>query len=220
MINVAGAERVFLMEAMWTWFLPITVKVRQWLEKEAIGQVRLLQSDFGFCGDWQPQGWLLNPQLAGGALLDVGIYTVSLASMVFGKPPARITGMAHLGRTGVDEQSAMILGYDNGQLAVLSCAIRTQTPQQAFIIGTKGSIKIHPPFWRSRTATISIEGEEDRVVEMPLEGNGYNYEAQEVMRCLQAGKLESDVIPLDQTLSIVKTMDEIRAQWGLKYPME
>ena len=220
MISTARGKKLFLMEAMWTRFLPIIAKVREWLEQDLIGPVRLLQADFGFRGEWNPKGRLFNPELAGGALLDVGVYTVALASMVYGQPPARITSLTHLGSTDIDEQSAMLLGYEDGQLAVLSCAIRTQTPQQAVIVGTKGTIRIHSPFWCATTATISIEGKEDETIKIPFECNGFEYEVTEVMRCLQAGKPESDIMPLDESLSIVKTMDEIRAQWGLKYPME
>jgi len=220
MVNVAGTEKLFLMEAMWTRFLPIIVKVREWLANELIGRVRMVTADFGFSADWNPKHRLFNPELGGGALLDVGVYCVSMSSMVFGRPPAKITGMAHMGQTGVDEQSAVILGYDDGQLAVLSCAVRTQTPQQALIVGTKGMIRIHSPFWCATTATISIEGKENETIKMPFESNGFEYEAREVMKCLRTGKLESDIMPLNETLSIMKTMDEIRAQWPLKYPVE
>lgn len=220
MINTARDRKVFLMEAMWTRFLPVIAQVRDWLGREAIGQVRILQADFGFTGDWTPEHRLLNPQLAGGALLDIGVYVVSLASMVFGRPPAKIASLAQMGQTGVDEQAAMIFRYDDGQLAVLSCAVKTQTPQQAVIAGTKGTIKIHSPFWCATTATISIEGKKEQKVKMPHRCNGFEYEAQEVMQCLRAGKLESDCLPLDETLEILKTMDQIRGYWPLKYPME
>jgi len=220
MINVARAEKLLLMEAMWTRFLPIIAKVRKWLKQELIGEVRIFRANFGFRADWIPKHRLFNPELGGGALLDVGVYCVSMSSMVFGQPPEKITGIAHIGQTGVDEQSAMVLGYPKGQLAVLSCAVRTQTPQQATIIGDKGIIRIHSPFWCATTATASIEGKEDQTVKMPHKGNGFEYEAQEVMQCLRAGKLESDIMPLDETLAIMRTMDQIRTQWGLKYPME
>ena len=220
MVNAARDKGLFLMEAMWTRFLPVIAKVRQLLDQEVIGQVRLLQADFGFKGKWNRKSRLFNPELAGGALLDVGVYTVSLASMVFKKPPKEISAMAHIGKTGVDEQSAMLFGYDDGQLAVLHCAVRTETPQQALIIGTKGSIRIYPQFWRAIAATISVEGKKDRVLEIPLDGYGLDHQAREVMRCLSTGKLESDVMPLDESVQIMKTMDEIRAQLQLKYPME
>jgi predicted dehydrogenase len=164
--------------------------------------------------------YFFDPHLGGGILLDGGVYAVSIASMLFGGPPARIASMAHLGETGVDEQSAVIFGYDQGQLAVLYMSFRTSIPPAAKIMGSKGRITIHPPIFKPRQLTISRDGEADEIIEMPLEGNGLNYEAAEVMRCLRAGKLESETMPLDETLEIVRTLDQIRSQWGLKYPME
>jgi len=128
--------------------------------------------------------------------------------------------MAQLGETGVDEQAAIIMGYDEGQLAILYTSIRTDTPAKAILMGAKGQIRIHPPMFRPTKLTLSLIGQQDSVIEMPLEGNGYNYQAAEVMRCLQAGKLESNTMPLDETLAIMKAMDQIRDQWGLEYPME
>ena len=227
-INTVEAEEVialarkngrFLMEAMWTRFLPVVERARRLLAEGAVGEVRMISVDFGFRAPLDPHSRLFDPHLGGGALLDVGVYCVSLASMVFG-PPARIASMAHLGQTGVDEQAAVILGYDGGQLAVLTAAIRTNTPQEALLLGTEGQIRIYSPWWRPTTLTLSIQGQEDEVMHFPFEGNGYNYEIAEVMRCLRAGRSESDVLPLDETMAIMRTMDQIRAQWGLRYPME
>jgi hypothetical protein len=138
--------------------------------------------------------------------------------MILGTPD-RITSMATLGSTGVDEQTAFILGYGQGQLAVLSTAIRTNTPHGAFIIGTDGWIKIHSPWWISDTLTLKTEGEE-QAIDCPYVSNGYNYEAMEVGKCIRAGKLESEIMPLDESLSLMKIMDQIRYQIELKYPME
>lgn len=218
-INLAREKGLFLMEAMWTRFLPAISKTRQLLAEGAIGEVRMIMADFGFRTSFDPQSRLLNPDLGGGALLDVGIYPISLTFMVLG-PPSRVTSMAHIGQTGVDEQAAVILGYDQGQLAALTTAVRTQSAQEATLCGTEGQIRIHSPWWRGTTLTLSIRGREDQVLQFPLEGNGYNYEAAEVMDCLRRGKLESDVMPLHETLAIMKTMDQVRTQWGLKYPME
>ncbi len=219
-IALAREKRLFLMEAMWTRFLPALQQTRQLLAGGAIGDVRMLAADFGFRASFDPQGRLFDPHLGGGALLDVGIYPISLASLVFGAPPARVSSLAHLGQSGVDEQAAMIFGYDQGQLAVLSSATRTNTPQEAVISGTTGQIRIHTPWWKASTLTLSVQGEEDQVLRLPFEGNGYNYEAVEVMDCLRGSKTESDVMPLDETLAIMRTLDQIRAQWGLSYPME
>ncbi len=248
-IDFARERGLFLMEAMWTRFLPAIVQVRRWLAEGVIGEVRLLQADFGFRADWDPEGRLFNPELGGGALLDVGIYPVSFTSMVLGKPE-EIVALAHLGETGVDEQGAFLLGYPEGRLAVLSAALRTQTPTEAVILGTEGQIRLAAPFYRTEQLTLVKPGIADavrqrspgwlieagrmlglnrlwkrggragRTFPFPLQGNGYNYEAAEVMRCLRAGQLESEVMPLDETLSIMETLDEIRARWGLVYPAE
>lgn len=215
MVRAAQSKGVFLMEAMWTRFLPVIVQVRQWLAEGRIGEVRMLTVDFGFRASWDPQGRLLNPALAGGALLDVGIYVAAFASMVFGAPES-VLAAAHLGETGVDEQTAMIFQYAGGQLAQLSCAVRTNTPQQAFIQGSEGSIYV-PDFWHATTATLKVNGQEP--VETTGEA-GYQFEAAEVMDCLAARKTESAVIPLDESVAIARTLETARHQIGLKYPME
>lgn len=219
MIDFAREHKVFLMEAMWTRYMPIFVHLRDLLAQQVIGDVRMIHIDFGFRARFNPEHRLFKPELGGGALLDVGIYPVSLASMVLGQPE-RIASLAHLGETGVDENSAMLFGYPDGALAVLSTAIRTSTPHVAILNGTEGRITIHSRWWIPSRMTVEIFGKEAREIEMPYTGNGYNYEADEVARCLRAGLLESDVMPLDETLAIMRTMDEIRAQWGLKYPVE
>ena len=218
MIALARQKGLFLMEAMWSRYLPALVKTRALIAEGAIGDIRLIQSDFGFRAEVNPNGRLFNLALGGGALLDVGIYPLSLAHMLLGTP-TQITSMASIGTTGVDEQTSFILGFDQGKLAVLSTAIRTSTPQEAYIIGTSGWIKIHSPWWVSEAITLRANGQE-QIISCPKTGNGYNYEAEEVGYCLRAGKLESDLMPLDESLSLMKVLDEIRSQIGLRYPME
>jgi hypothetical protein len=120
----------------------------------------------------------------------------------------------------VDEQSAMLLRYDQGQLAVIASAVRTDIPSEAVIMGTTGRIRVHAPIYCPVRLTLSRPEQGDEVIDAPMEGNGYNYQAVEVMNCLRTGKLESEIMPLDETLAIMKTMDQIRAPWGLKYPTE
>ncbi|MDQ4127047.1 MAG: Gfo/Idh/MocA family oxidoreductase [Actinomycetota bacterium] len=227
-VNAAEAERVvglarerglFLMEGMWTRFFPLMERVRALISNGGIGELRMLTADFGFRTDLDPASRLFAPDLGGGALLDVGVYCVSLASMVLG-PPLRTAGRSHIGETGVDEQAAVILEHQAGRLSTLSIGIRTATPQEATILGTEGYVKIHPPWWRPTAMTVSRPGKEDEVVEAQTTGNGFNYEAAEVMRCLDEGRTESDIMPLDETLSVMRSMDEIRAAWGLRYPSE
>lgn len=217
MIAEARKRQLFLMEAMWTRFLPVMARVRQWLPE--IGQPRLVNADFGFRANFNPQSRLFAPELGGGALLDVGIYVLAFASMVLGPHPTRVASAAHLAPTGVDEQSSLLLSYPDGAQATLTCAVRTTTPQEARIIGTDGMILVESPFWCGTVATLRTASGRVRA-EFPLQGNGYNYEAAEVMRCLREGEQESRIMPLDETLALARLMDQIRSQWGLKYPME
>ncbi len=218
-IDVARQRDVFLMEAMWTRYLPAVVRARELIAEGAIGDVRLVQADFGFRAGINPEGRLFNLALGGGALLDVGIYVISMASMILGPRPSRVASTTQIGETGVDEQSAFLLQYPGGELAVLSCAVRTGTAVEARVFGTEGSILLHGPFFKCGALTVKRGGEEEHI-DLPLEGNGYNYEAAEVGRCLRVGLKESDVMPLDETLVLMELMDSIRAQWGLSYPME
>jgi predicted dehydrogenase len=218
MIELSRRKKLFLMEAMWTRFLPAMVKVRQLLAAGAVGEVRMVTADFGFRTSWNPEGRLLNPHLGGGGLLDVGVYAVSLSSMILHRPE-RVLSLAHIGQTGVDEQAAMILGHTGGRLALLSCAVRTASPMEAHILGTDGSIRIHSPWWRTAAFTLKSGGKEE-TFQLPFVSTGLNYEAQEVMDCLRRGMSESDVMPLEETLSVMKTLDEIRSQWALRYPVE
>jgi dihydrodiol dehydrogenase / D-xylose 1-dehydrogenase (NADP) len=218
-IAEARRRKLFLMEAMWTRFIPIIQEAHRLIREGAIGQVRMITADFGYRAPFRAESRAFDPALGGGALLDVGVYPLSLASMFLGAPD-RIASLAELGQTGVDEQSAFILGYPQGQLAVLYTAVRTSTPQEAVIMGESGMIRIHPPFWVPRKMTLTVTGKGAQEIDMPYAANGYNYEAAEVAHCVHAGKLESDIMPLDESLAIMQTMDAIRAQWGLRYPME
>jgi len=219
LIRCARRARVFLMEAMWTRFVPAMVQVRRWLAAGAVGDVRMVTADFGFRSAGDPLHRHLNPALAGGGLLDVGVYTLAMASMVLGRP-RDIIGRCHLGATGVDEQAAMLLTYAGGRLATLSCAVCTETPQEARILGTRGSIHI-PKFWHAAEATLTTYADKQRVTYAPgLKVNGYEYEAMEVGRCLRQGLLESPVMPLAESLAIQRQMDALRRQWGLRYPGE
>jgi predicted dehydrogenase len=227
-VNAVQAERLkalardkglFLMEGMWTRFFPLIERVRHLISSGAIGEPRMLNVDFGFRAPFNPLQRLFNPELGGGALLDVGVYCVSLSSMIFG-PPVRVTGLAHLGDTGVDEQSAAILDHGDGRISTFSIATRTATPQEAVISGTEGRIRIHPDWWRPDTLTLSRPGRENETIKDPHTGNGFPHEAAEVMRCIRSGAHESDVMPLRETLTIAHTMDELRRQWGLVYPGE
>ena len=219
LVSVARDRKVFLMEAMWTRFIPLVCRLRELLAEGVIGDVRLVRADFGGRAEIDPQSRLFDRAVGGGALLDIGVYCVSFASMVLGAQPQRIASIANIGETDVDEEAGMIFGYAGGAMAVLFSAIRTATPQAADILGAEGGIEIDPPFWHAQSATLVTEGRRQKL-DVTYEGNGYQYEAVEVGRCLREGKLESDVMSLDESVAVMETMDRVRAQWGLKYPTE
>lgn len=219
MIETARRSKRFLMEAMWSRFLPALAKVREILGKGVIGELRLLQADFGFATDFNPKGRLFDPNLGGGALLDVGVYPVALASMIFGAPD-RVTADAHMGKTKVDEQTGMILHHKKGQLAVLHTAVRTETKQEAILYGSEGSIRLDAPWWRGQSVTLEVAGKKPITFKAPIRGTGYNYQIDEVVRCLRSGKKQSAIMPLKESLQIMKTLDSIRMSLGLQYPME
>jgi predicted dehydrogenase len=207
------------MEAMWTRFMPHILALRETVRSGAVGEIRTLTADFGFRGTGDPDGRLFSPALGGGSLLDVGIYPVTLAFLLFGRPPA-VRSMARIGATGVDEQCGMLFGYDGGAMAVLSASIAGRTAQEAVISGTGGRIVVHAPWWRSGRFTVHPDDADSRSVELPVQGNGFVYEIAEVVRCLREGKRESDIMPLSETLDVLSVMDGMRKEWGLKYPDE
>lgn len=220
MIDFARDKKLFLMEAMWTRFLPHMRKVTELIAQGAIGEARMLQADFGFrMSDVLPEHRLFDPKLGGGALLDVGIYPFSLAQQLFGKPSS-IKSLANLGSTGVDEEAAIICQHAAGQLSLLSTAIRLTTPHEALILGTEGRIQIHAPFWGPSDATLYQDKQPAQKLGIATVSNGYNYEALEVAHCVKEGRLESDIMPLSDSLEIMESLDEIRKQWGLHYPSE
>ena len=217
-IDTARQRKLFLMEAMWTRYLPAVVRFRELIAAGAIGDPLLLTADFGFrVANPDPASRLFNVRLGGGALLDVGVYTVSLASMVFGAPTG-VSGIPQIGDTGVDELTAITLTYDGGRMAQLNCAIRVNTAIGATLFGTDGSLTLGSPWYAASRLTLNRTNGDPEQIDLPYRGNGYNYEAEEVGRCLDEGLLESPVMPLDETLRIMETLDAVRAPWAVRYP--
>lgn len=210
---------VFLMEAMWTRFLPVVKEIKTWIENGLIGEVRLVKANFGFRGDGDPQGRLQNAKLAGGALLDIGIYPITLADIVYEESPQGVSSFMNMSSTGVDEESTVIMKYSGGRMAEMSISIKNHIPHEGIIVGTKGVIRI-PSFFMAESAVVEIDGEEPRELRIPFMCNGYEYEAMEVMNCLREGRCESLIMPHKVSIRILEIMDRIRSQWSLKYPEE
>ena len=215
-VDAARAREVFLMEAMWARFVPHMVRVRELLAEGALGEIQLVIADHcqWFPGD--PTHRLLAPELGGGALLDLGIYPVSFASMVLGTP-STVTAAGTRSVTGVDATTSVLLTYDGGAHAVLTTTLSALGPNRAAIVGTEARLEIDSVFYSPTTFTLTRrDGSVERFDE-PHEGLGLRHEAAEVMRCLREGRTESDVLPLDETVAVMATMDEVRRQIGLDY---
>ncbi len=218
-IALAQQNNLFLMEAVWMRFFPAIVQLRNWLAEGILGDLRLVQADFCFHLPFDPQHRLYNPELGGGALLDLGIYPLSFTTILLGFPN-EIHGQAQIGKTGVDELNTITLHYDNRIIAQLTSSMVVNKPREAFIVGSKGYIRVHENFFMPDTLTVSLNGKEPQTHNIPYLGNGYPHEVKEVHACLRAGKLESDIMPLDETLQMMKLMDTLRAEWDLHYPNE
>lgn len=215
MIAVARRNKVFLMEAMWTRFMPPMTKVRAMIAEGALGEVRHLRADFGFRAPFDPHSRIFDPALGGGALLDVGIYPVSLASMLFGQPEVVMT-IPTIGSTGVDVEVSVQFGYNDTRTASIYCSTHLVSPVEATILGTDGYIAVRSR-WYSHNAKLFYRRHEmpdDEEVPLETYANGYRYQVEEMHRCLRAGQLESAIMPLAETLAIMQTMDRVQAAWA------
>ncbi len=219
MIQTARQKKIYLMEAMWTRFFPAMEKIRSWLKDGRIGKVQLVIADFGYYERENPSHIIFNPDTAGGSLLDVGVYTIAFAFMVFGKKPNRVTGLADMTSTGVDAAMGCTLGFEGGGLALLYSAVNTDTPQEAQVIGEKGRIVI-PRFWSPKEAHLYLGDKLEESFKQEHAGDGYQFEIAAVLEDIRKGRLENELMPLDESIAIAEVMDELRKQWGLVYPFE
>jgi predicted dehydrogenase len=207
-VALARERGLFAMEAMWTRFLPHVATIRDWLARGALGDIVTVTADHG---QWfaEDAGFrLFAPELGGGALLDLGVYPVSFASMVLGTP-SRIAAMSDPAFTGVDAQTSMLFGYDSGAQAVLTCTLRAKSPTRAAIVGTDARIEVEGDFYAPVAVTLIPRKGDPVRVEPTCDGRGMLYEADEVARRLAAGDVESPLMPLDETISIMETLDMV-----------
>jgi uncharacterized protein (TIGR00369 family) len=211
-IVAAARERgLFAMEAMWTRFLPHVAVIRDWLAQGLLGEIVTVTADHGQWFAEDASFRLFAPELGGGALLDLGVYPVSFASMVLGRP-SRVTSMSDPAFTGVDAQTSMLFGYDSGAQAVLTCTLRGKSPTRAAIVGTEARIEVEGDFYAPAAVTLVPRKGDPNRVESAHEGRGLFHQADEVARRLAAGELESPLMPLDETIAIMQTMDQVLAQ--------
>ena len=219
MIQMARQTDTFLMEALWTRFLPTTKKILSIIESGQLGKIYAIKADFGFKAAFDPDGRLYNPHLAGGSLLDIGIYPVFLALLLLG-PPDDLKAFAKFSTTGVDEECQIIFNYQTGQTANLHSTIRSLTKTEAFIYGEKGSIHIHTRWHEPSSFTLIINDQRPKHFQFNYTGNGYYFEAEEVMQCLEDQQKESQLLPLDFSVQLIQLLDRIRKEISLSYPNE
>ncbi|MFE6029766.1 Gfo/Idh/MocA family protein [Streptomyces niveus] len=219
LVALAGERGLFLMEAMWMYCSPVVRRMTELIADGAIGEVRTVQADFGLQGPFAPEHRLRDPALGGGALLDLGVYPVSFAQLILGEPD-RVQADALLSPEGVDLNTGMLLGWDSGATALLSCSVTARTPSTATVTGTAGRIELPSGFFHPDAFVLHREGRdpERHAVESPLAG--MQHEAAEVSRCLRAGEKESPLVPLAGSLAVMRTLDAVRERVGVRYPVD
>lgn len=214
----AKEKQVFIMEALWTKFLPTMQETKKLVEDGIIGKIIKLESDFCFKSPRSDDSRLFNPNLGGGALLDVGIYPITFANMFMGKPDS-FTSTVKKHKTGVDITEEIVYKYQNGE-AILNASIGKFMPLKGIIHGENGHIKVFNPHKTQKAYVYDANGKLIKKIKYPHEVNGFEYEIKEVIQCIKNNQLESNIHPHQDTLEIMKQMDSIRASWGLTYPQE
>lgn len=217
LVSIARSKKVFLMEAMWTRFLPNHVALFEKLAEGIIGKPLYVLADHNQYLPVEVAPRLHDPALGGGALIDLGIYPISFVHRIFGKP-SRIQSSAVLMPGNIDAAVASIFEYSEGRQAVLHSSLRVAGPVRAFVLGDKGRVEMDRSFYEHSSFTVL--NMDEKVLfryEGNIEGRGMQYQGLEVERCIEAGLLESAIMSLDETVEIMEVMDQIRSQTGIEY---
>jgi len=213
----AKKNKLFLMEGMWTRFLPAIKEAQRIVESGMIGEVREITADFCYSCAYDEDPKLYENHLAGGSLLDVGVYGLHFASLFLDSEAESVHAASQIERN-VDGHTRALMQYKNGAVVTISSAINLYKPEDAYIYGTKGYIRI-PLFYGAQELFIHVNGKTEHI-KKPSIGEGFEEEIYEACECIRCGKLESDTLPLSETIRIIELMDEIRRQTGVKYPLE
>ena len=218
--EAASRTGLLAMEAMWTRYLPHMLRVRELVETGALGSIRAVIADHTQQISSDPAHRLNNLELGGGALLDLGIYPISFAWDILGAP-STITATATIGVTGVDDEVATIFTHASGALSTSISASHSAGPNRASIVGTDARIDLDP-VWYTPTSfrLVAPDGAVLETYESHIEGRGMQFQALAAERYVQSGQNDSDILPLDETVAIMGTLDEVRRQIGLVYPSE
>jgi|TARA_B100001996_G_scaffold67407_1_gene49047 predicted dehydrogenase len=216
LISVSKEKKVFLMEAMWTRFLPAIKHLINNINNDVIGKPKLIQADFGIKKPPVKNSRFYENKLAAGSLLDLGVYTINFCNFIFDLKPNESSGFAKITNQKTDEYAIYNLKYDKGRLAQLSASVSFATPHEARIYGEKGKV-IVPDFYHPQKYTIYLSTGEEIKINKPFQGFGYQFEALEAQNCLLNNKIESPTFPLENSLSVLRTMDDLRKEWGVQY---
>jgi predicted dehydrogenase len=218
MLQKAKENNVFLMEALWTRFNPTIRKVKQLIEQGIIGKTAYLKADFAFYGlDRDEQGRILNPDLAGGSVLDIGIYPIFLSYLILGIPN-KITATSKFHSTGVEVQTAMIFEYEAAH-SLLFSGLASNSEMKAEISGSKGTVFINSRWHEASSYVLDKDGTSEQI-EVGKKGKGYTYEIEEVSKCINEGKLESALWSHQNTIDLCSLLDAVREQAGIRFPFE
>lgn len=215
-VALARERGIFAMEAMWTRFQPAVVRLRDLLADGAIGELRAVQADLGIAPPYDPTARHFDLAQGGGALLDLGVYPVSFAQMLLGDPD-HVTATGSLTPSGVDAEESLLLGYADGRQAALTASLRCQLPGQARVFGTGGWVDVLPRFHHPQTLVLHRDGAEPEEITRPQTGGGYSHELAEVTACLRAGRTESAVLPLADTVAVMAVLEQAAAQLGVRF---
>ena len=219
MVDAAHKNGVALMEAMWARFLPHYAQVREIIQSGVLGKIHTIQADHGQCLADQNIPRLVEPALAGGALLDLGIYPVSFAHMILGNP-SKITSSAVLTNKGVDAQTSMIFDYADGAQAVLNTTMIEQTPCRAVVAGLNGWLEIDRTFYNPASMRVVLNDGTTTEYPSSYVGHGLREQAEVFKQLVTSGQQQSQILNWQDTVDIMKTLDQVRSQIGLKYPFE
>ena len=218
LVELADRKHLFMMEAMWTRFLPAMVQLRQWLAEKAIGEIKQVRATFGFRFPFDPNHRLLNPDLAGGALLDAGIYPLSFVNMVMRDKPVEVRALADIGSTGVDEQSVYVLKYESGALAIADAGVSAPVVSRAEVVGTKGRIAIPDGFLATEEVSLELSDQDPVRRSFPYDlSTGFQFEIEAASESIRNGLMQNEIMPLSDTVQLMETIDEIKSQLGLVY---
>lgn len=218
MLTLAREKKVFFMEALWSRFIPAIAKAKELIDSGTIGDIRYIHADFAFYAlDRNPEGRLLNPELAGGSLLDIGIYPVFLSYLMLGKPD-KVHSICNYHETGAEIETSLIFEYPGAQ-ALLFSGLTCNSKMKAMICGTSGTIYIHPRWHESQELSLELV---DEIQSMPLPktGKGYTHEINEVHKCLRSGSLESGLWSHRNSMDLIELLDLVRSQNGIRFPFE